>query len=59
METLWTNNQHLKLLDGTTDNRQTSGQQPGGRWFKSNPHHQDKAKGSNNAPLQFFGATIY
>jgi hypothetical protein len=31
--------------------------QPGGRWFKSNPRHQDKAKGSDNAPLQFLGPT--
>jgi len=31
--------------------------QPGGRWFKSNIRHQDKAKGSDNAPLQFLWPT--
>jgi len=35
------------------------GQQPAGRWFKSNPRHQDKAKGSDNAPLQFLGPTTH
>ena len=26
---------------------------PGGRRFKSDPRHQDKAEGSDNAPLRF------
>jgi len=28
---------------------------PGGRWFKSNPRHQNKDKESDNAPLRFLG----
>jgi len=48
METLRANNPNAKSL---VDDGRTSGQQTGGRWFKSNPRHQEKAKGSVIAPL--------
>jgi hypothetical protein len=38
MKTLQANNQNVKSLVG---DGQTSNQQPGGRWFKSNPRHQE------------------
>ena len=38
-------NQDIELGKCTVDEGRTSGQQPGGRWFKSNPRHQETNEG--------------
>jgi len=55
METLVANNQNVKCGKCTVDEGRELSQQLGGRRFKSCPRHQDKAKGSNDASLHFFG----
>ena len=56
MKTLQANNQSIKSLVG---DGQTSSQQPGGRWFKSNPRYQfskpkSSKSGKNTGVVLFF-----